>query len=107
MHKPVSSTSNARIVLTGGPFDGEEPFTVPPDTAAPLQIVWGGWLPWGFDAWVYEWTGERTWSGGFVDALIYRPTGARLAADDIPYDIGKAAEQWADFADLLQRIALP
>lgn len=94
----------ARIMLTGGPFDGEEAFLLPADVTAPAQIVWGGWMPWGFDAWLYEWRGERATGGGLAPHLIYRPTGRRLAPDEIPYDIATAAETYVDASILLARI---
>jgi hypothetical protein len=93
--------SFAHLVLTGGPFDGETAALLLPDLTAPAQIVWSGWMPWGFDAWLYEWHGERTLDQGRTDTLVYRLTGRRLAADEIPYAIGEAAETWADAADLL------
>lgn len=91
----------ARIRLTGGPFDGEEAFQVPPDTAAPAQIVWSGWFPWGFDAWLYEWHGETSTTGAFTEALIYRPVGRRLSAAEIPPLIAEDVEIWADTAALI------
>jgi hypothetical protein len=91
----------ARVMLTGGPFDGEEAFQLPPDTAAPAQIVWSGWSPQGFTAWLYEWHGETTTTGAYVEALVYRPTGRRLAPDEIPYAVLEAAEMWVDGADLM------
>lgn len=91
----------ARILLTGGPFDGHEAAVVAPDLPAPAQIVWSGWSPWGFTAWLYEWHGETTSTGAFVEALIYRPTGRRLDPDEIPYAVLEAAEVWADGAQLL------
>lgn len=96
----------AHIVLVGGPFDREEAFRLPPDVAAPAQIVWGGWMPWGFDAWLYEWRGERTAyeMTGPLDTLVYRATGRRLGPDEIPYDVGTAAETYVDATILLARI---
>lgn len=91
----------ARVVLTGGPFDGQEAMLVPPDLAAPAQVVWSGWFPWGFDAWLYEWHGETTTTGSFVEALVYRPTGRHLDPGEIPYAILEAAELWADGAELM------
>jgi hypothetical protein len=98
-HSPASNC--ARLLLTGGPFDGEEVAFLPPDLAAPVQVVWSGWFPWGFDAWLYEWHGERTMDRGRTDALVYRPTGRHLTADEIPYGIYETAELWADGADLI------
>jgi hypothetical protein len=98
-HTPASNC--ARLVLTGGPFDGEQAAFLPPDLAAPAQIVWSGWFPWGFDAWLYEWHGERTMDRGRTDALLYRPTGRRLPADEVPYGISELAEVWADGAALI------
>lgn len=100
----------ARIVLTGGPFDGEEAARVPPDTHAPAQVVWSGWFPWGFDAWLYEWRGETT-TGAFVNALIYRPTGRRLHAEEIPPLIADGVDLWADcaatWADAMRSLEVP
>ncbi len=109
-HTPASNC--ARLVLTGGPFDGEEAAFVPPDMAAPAQIVWGGWFPWGFSAYLYEWHGETTTDRGRTDALLYRPPvwqnetlrvgrGRRLGPDVIPSLIAEGAETWADGAELL------
>jgi hypothetical protein len=90
----------ASITLIGGPFDDEEVFLLPADTAAPAQIVWTGWFPWGFTAYLYEWRGERTNGGG----VVYRFTGRQLPADDVPYSIGQAAESWVDATLLLASI---
>lgn len=98
-HTPASYL--ARIVLTGGPFDGEEPAFVPPDTGAPAQIVWSGWFPWGFSAYLYEWRGERSMDRGRTDALVYRPTGRRLTAEEIPPLIEGDTEMWADGAAMI------
>jgi hypothetical protein len=86
----------ARLLLTGGPFDCHEVATLPPDVAAPAQIVWSGWTRHGFTAWLYEWHGERTMDGGYSDALIYRPTGRQLAADEIPPLVAQDVEVWAE-----------
>lgn len=99
--------ANARIRLVGGPFDGEDIASVPPDTGAPAQIVWSGWSPQGFTAWLYEWHGEVTQTGGYTDALIFRATGRRLTADEIPPLIADDTEVWADAADLLRRLMTP
>jgi hypothetical protein len=101
-HTPASNC--ARLVLTGGPFDGEEAAFLPPDLAAPAQIVWSGWSPQGFTAWLYEWHGETTMDRGRTDALVYRPTGRRLAVEEIPPQIADDADTWADAFDLVQRI---
>ena len=93
----------SRLLLVGGPFDGHEAAGLPPDTGAPVQIVWSGWTPQGFDAWLYEWHGETTTSGAFVEALIYRPTGRRLTADEIPPVMAELAEIWVDGALMLMR----
>jgi hypothetical protein len=101
-HTPSSNL--ARILLVGGPFDGEQAGFVPPDTAPPVQVVWSGWCPHGFDAWLYEWRGETTFDAGRTDALIFRPTGRRIGADEIPPAVATAADLWADAADLIQSI---
>lgn len=109
-HTPASYL--ARAVLRGGPFDGEEAAFVPPDTGAPVQIVWSGWFPWGFSAYLYEWHGETTTDRGRTDALVYRPPirqdeylrvfrGRRLSADEIPSVIGEDAELWASSAAMI------
>lgn len=90
----------ARMVLIG-PFGNIEAGFVPPDIAAAAQIVWSGWFPWGFDAWLYEWHGERTMNRGRTDALIYRRTGRRLAAAEIPPLVGEDTEMWADGAAMI------
>jgi hypothetical protein len=99
--------SLARLLLVGGPFDGHEAAGLPPDTGAPAQIVWSGWSPHGFTAWLYEWHGETTMEGAFTDALVYRPTGLRLTPDDIPPLIAQDAETWADGAALLISLTGP
>ena len=101
-HTPASNW--ARIRLHGGPFDGQEAGFVPPDSGAPVQVVWAGWAPWGLDAWLYEWHGEVTMDRGRADSLVYRATGRRVAADEIPPVIAESAEMWADGADLLQQV---
>lgn len=101
---PLTPASSwARIRLTGGPFDGEDAGYVPPDTAAPVQVVWSSWTPWGFDAWLYEWHGEVTTAAGHTDALVYRATRRRLAADEIPPVLAADSDLWADGAMLLHR----
>lgn len=90
----------ANLVLRDGPFDGELVGIVEPDQVPPAQVVWSGWSPQGFTAWLYEWRGERTMTLlGSTYALIYRPTGRQLAADDIPPAVGEAVEMWVDSAD--------
>lgn len=100
----------ARIVLVGGPFDGEEAFRVPPDHQAPAQIVWSGWFPWGWSAYLYEWRGERVGSD-----LIYRPPvwqdeymragrGRRLGPDEIPPLLREDADLYAAGAAMLIKI---
>jgi hypothetical protein len=100
----------ARMVLKGGPFDGHEVAFLPPDVAAPVQVAWSGWFPWGPTTYVYEWHGEQTTDRGRTDALIYRPalvgdgpvkTYRRLTADEIPYLISEDTEVWADTAALI------
>lgn len=98
-HTPASYC--ARVVLVGGPFDGEEVAFLPPDLAAPAQIVWSGWFPQGFTAWLYEWHGETTLDRGRVDALVYRPTGRCLPPEEMPPLVAEAAEVWADSADMI------
>lgn len=105
----------ARIWLVGGPFGGEEIGFLPPDVAAPLQIAWCGWFPWGFASYLYEWTGqERAMDRGRTSALIYRPVlkdadglrrvrGRRLTLEEIPPVVAEGAEVWADGADLIAR----
>jgi hypothetical protein len=93
-HTPASNC--ARLVLAGGPFDGEQVAFLPPDLGAPGQIVWSGWLLHGFTAWLYEWHGEKTMDRGRTDALIYRPTGRQLAADEIPPLVAQDVEVWAE-----------
>lgn len=91
----------ARALLVGGPFDGHEAVLVPPDTAAPAQIVWSGWSRHGFTAWLYEWHGERR--GEALD-LIYRPTGRQLTPGEIPPTIADAADLWAASVALLRPV---
>jgi len=102
--------NNARILLVGGPFDGQEVASVPPDLAAPAQIVWADWHRDGFTAWLYEWHGEVRTEGGYTTALIYRPTGRRLAADEIPPLIAEDVEVWAAapavWADAMRAIGI-
>lgn len=93
-HTPSSRL--ARLMLTGGPFDGHPAGFVPADLAPPVQIVWAGWMPWGFDAWLYEWRGEGRFDRGRTDALVFHATGRRLAADEIPPLIAETAAWLAD-----------
>lgn len=83
----------ARLLLDGGPDHGVTAAELPPDVAAPAQIVWGGWL--------YEWHGERLEAHGFTFALVYGFTGRRLTPDEIPPLIAETVEVWADAADML------
>lgn len=99
-HTPANNF--ARIRLVGGPFDGEDAGWVPPDFAAPVQIVWAGWMPWGLDAWLYEWHGETTKEWGRTDALICRATGRRLSADEIPPVMADLADTWAAATFLIE-----
>lgn len=109
-HTPNSHM--ARIILSGGPFDGEEVGFLPPDTANPAQIVWTGWFSWGFTAYLYEWRGGTRMDQGRTAALVYEPViewrddmphqGRRIPADDIPPLIAETVEVWADGADLIR-----
>jgi len=110
-HTPTSAA--ARLILRDGPFHGEEVGFLPPDLPAPVQIAWGGWFPWGFATYLYEWRGQETdMDQGRTSALIYRPVlvqdeymrvrkGRRLRPEEIPPAMAEAAEVWADGADLL------
>lgn len=100
-HTPGSSWACLRLL--GGPFDGEEAGFVPPDAGAPVQVVWSGWAPWGFDAWLYEWHGETTTDRGRTEALIFRPTGRRIPADDIPPAVAETVELVADNVEAISR----
>ena len=115
-HTPASYL--ARLLLSGGPFDGEEAAFVPPDTAAPVQIVWSGWFPWGFCAYLYEWRGETVMDRGRADALVYRPVlwwrddlpgeGRAVPAAEIPPIIADDVELWAGAnAGLVEALDLP
>jgi len=96
---------NARLRLYGGPFAGEEVALLPPDRAAPVQIVWSGWSREGFTAWLYEWHGQVTVHHGRTDVLVYLCTGRRLAPDEIPPLIAETADMWADGAELIARLS--
>ena len=96
-HTPASNL--ARIVLVGGPFDGEEAAFVPPDTAAPVQVVWSRWFPWGFSAYLYEWRGETVMDRGRTDALVFRSMGRQVV--EVPPVIAQDADVWARGAALL------
>lgn len=101
-HTPASYL--ARLRLADGPFAGEEPAFLPPDIAAPVQIVWSGWLPGeGFVAYLYEWHGETATDQGRTDALLFRYTGRRLVPEEIPPLIADDVEVWADGVDLIAR----
>ena len=113
-HTPASNL--ARIQLRGGPFDGEVAGFVPANTGAPMQLVWSGWFPWGFSAYLYEWRGETEADRGRTDALVYRPPigqdehlrafrGRRLRPDEIPPLIEEDAQVWAEGASLLIDLA--
>jgi hypothetical protein len=96
---PYTPSSNfARVLLVGGPFVAETAGFLPPDTPAPVQVVWGVWFPWGFSAYLYEWHGERIMDRGRTDALVYRSTGRQVPADDIPPAIADAADEWCELA---------
>lgn len=103
-HTPSSRL--ARLLLVGGPFDGEEAGFVPPDHEAPVQVVWSGWQPGvGFTAWLYEWRGDVTADRGRTDALVFRATDRQLAADELPPLIAETADVWADGVALLMRFS--
>lgn len=116
-HTPDSRL--ARIILRGGPFDGHEAAFVPPDTSAPVQIVWSGWFPWGPSAYLYEWRGETTTDRGRTDALIFRPViwqdeymrvgrGRSILAEQIPPLVAEDVETWAGaYAGLIEALDLP
>jgi hypothetical protein len=102
----------ARVILRGGPFDGEQVGFLPPDTAAPAQIIWTGWFPWGFTAYQYEWRGETEMDRGRTSALIYRPPiyqnehlrvsrGRRVPLEEIPPGLADSADLWSDGAALI------
>jgi hypothetical protein len=93
----------ARGMLVDGPFDGCEAVLIPPDTAAPAQIVWSGWGPHGFTAWLYEHRGERR---GEDRDLVYRPTGRQLTPGEIPPVIAADAALWAHGSALLAELGL-
>jgi hypothetical protein len=106
------------MLLTGGPFDGHEAAFVPPDTGAPVQVVWSGWFPWGFAAYLYEWHGERATDRGRTDALVFRPVarqvgdrtyvGRLVPAAEIPPRIAEDVELWAGAnAGLVEALDLP
>lgn len=101
-HTPGSDW--ARVVLVGPqehlPDDGEQVGFLPPDTAAPVQIVWSTWKPWGFTAWLYEWHGEALIDRGRTDALIYRAKRV-VPMEEFPPAIGDATDVWADAVDLI------
>lgn len=109
-HTPASNC--ARLVFAGGPFDGQEVAFLPPDLPAPAQIVWSGWFPWGFTAYLYEWRGETTMDRGRTDTLVYRPPidqgddlrahrGRRVALEEMPPKIEEDTEMWADTAAMI------
>lgn len=109
-HTPDSRM--ARIILSGGPFDGDQVGFLPPDTANPAQIVWTGWFPWGFTAYLYEWRGKVQTDRGRTNALIYEvpiqqdeymrvSRGRRITPEEIPPAVGDHAEVWADGAAMI------
>lgn len=101
----------ARVLLADGPFAGEAAVFVPEDVAAPAQVVWSGWFPWGFAAYLYEWYGEKTMDRGRVDALVFRCTGRRLEAGEIPPLVEQDVELWAGapavWAEAMLAIGVP
>ena len=90
---------SARLLLVGGPFNGETAFELPPDITAPAQIVWSGAL--GCLGHIYEHRGERTCSGGRTNFLIYRWTGRRVPPERVPYLLSEDAELWTDTCALI------
>lgn len=101
-HTPNSSF--ARLLLAGGPFDGEEVAFLPPDCSAPAQIVWSGWGREGFTAWLYEWHGERADDPGRATALVYRATGRRVGPKEIPPQLTEDVLVWADGAVMIASV---
>lgn len=97
-HTPSSTW--ARLLLTGGPFDGEEAGFVPPDVVAPVQVAWTGFFPWGFAAYLYEWHGETRMDRGRTDALVFHPA-RRLTAEEVPYAVAESGEVWASGATMI------
>lgn len=87
--------ASAALILVGGPHDRAEAAVLPSDVAAPVQIVWAGWL--------YEWHGQTVTEQGMTIALLYRFTGRRLTPDEIPPLIAETVEVWADGADMIAR----
>lgn len=100
-HTPASNL--ARVLLVGGPFSGQEIGFLPPDTAAPAQIVWAGWFNGGFTAYLYEWHGETRVDRGRADTIVYTRSTPyrRLTADEIPPVIADAADLWSEGAELI------
>lgn len=94
---------NARLVLVGGPFDGQTAFELPPDTPAPAQIVWSG-AP-GCQGHIYEHRGDRTTVHGYTESLLYYWTGRRVPPKRVPHLLSQDTELWADGADLLMLIS--
>lgn len=101
-HTPASHLT--RIVLADGLFAGVEPAFVPPDIAAPVQVVWSEWIPGvGTVAYLYEWHRETIADQGRTDALLFRCL-RRVGPEEIPPLIADTAEQWADGADLIAAV---
>jgi len=103
----METTNFASVLLVGGPFSGQRIGFLPPDTAAPAQIVWSGWLPsHGFTAYLYEWHGETRVEQGRADTIVYRRVTPcrRLTADEIPPVISDAADLWAEGAQMFARV---
>lgn len=99
-HTPADNWAELR--LAGGPFDGHRAGFLPPDTAAPIELAWSGWFPWGFSCYVYRWLGGQVVLQGRTSGLIYVFDHRR--ALDIPHVVSEDADLYADAAEMILRL---
>lgn len=102
-HTPVDTW--AKLLLVGGPFDGDVAGFLPPHIGAPLEVAWTGWMPWGFQCYRYvHKQGDVQLCHGRTRGLYYRFDPTPIAARDIPPIVAHEADVYADAADLLIRM---
>lgn len=97
--------AGAGLILRGGPFDGYSAGILPPDTPAPVQIVWAGFFVGGHvEAHLYEWHGATEQDAGITVRLVYAHVRRLPQIEPIPPAVEQAIEPFAAFTQTVARI---